>query len=222
MKKWKFKIDGDIIADVAGYVLLVLTVLAFALFFLTFFAYLSTAKADPNIVEIKQAQLVQLLEELPAKRRALESKTYPANKSWNELTELRRIDVNEVKTKAMQVRKSARELCEVSGLDPNKAEALKIVVERVRRKAVNIDKGDTTIEDGKPVRPNPKQPPVIEDPNYRSEVDQIHTNIEILDAVADMAAEPNFWPDPNDPNYIEEMERTTEFLTVVNKICNPS
>lgn len=176
--------------------------------------------AEPNTVEIKQAELINLMDQLPQQRKQLEQKTYSG--TIEQIMAQRVIDVNDVRTKSQEVTKAAMELCELSGLDPTKAEALKVVVERTRRQAINLKGGDKIIDQGVTRTPSPKLPPEPNDPNYVSEVDTIYTNSSIREAVAKMSADPNFWPDPNDPNYVSEMESTTEFLKLIEEICNPS
>jgi hypothetical protein len=167
---------------------------------------------EPNNIEAKVEELRSLMGELPVMRQGLETKEYSG--TMKDILAKRIVDVNQVRTHSIAVKTMAKEVATMSGLDSKKAEAIKTVIERARRKSIDIK--------GQAIYYGDSEPPKMDDPNYISEVEQMKHNSEFRYAMVDLASDPNVMPDPNDPNYFEIAEQLLDLQAFIEEICNPS
>ena len=164
---------------------------------------------DPNLIEAKQVEMIALLDALPGKRQTLETKTYAGTMA--DILAARRVDVVAVSVDANEVKTLALELVDLTGLNAHHAGVIKSVIEKARRVSTDI----------KDKKPKPTERPVMDDPNYVSEPDEMSINLDIWSFIQEIQNDPNVWPAVDDPNYVEETARLANFIEVVEEICNP-
>lgn len=178
--------------------------------------------AEPNTVEAKQVELAEAIDNLGPARVQLRDKLYSG--TIEEVLAERIVDINSVKQQAEQVKVRAVELAELTGLDVNRQDYLKSVVESARRKKIEL-KGLGKVSDSNDIGSykSPLQPKVkMDDPDYDSEIDIMKRNAEIKHFVEIIEDDPNYLPDVNDPNYLAEYQRHMEFKAIVWEICKDS
>ncbi|RKY06575.1 MAG: hypothetical protein DRP56_07190 [Planctomycetota bacterium] len=164
---------------------------------------------DPKIIKAKQVEMIALLDALPGKRQRLETKTYAG--TMEDIIANRRVDVVAVSVDANEVKSLAHELVDLTGLNAHHAGVVKSVIEKARRVSTDI----------KLKKPKPMARPVMDDPNYTSEPDEMSIHLDIWSFIQEIQNDPNVWPSVDDPNYVVETARLANFIATVEEVCSP-